>query len=82
MPDMISAILIGRGQRSSADRWLPRGVRDVRYIDRDRNGVPERATFFDRAGRIAQVWLDINRDGRADRVQFYQNGRLVRVASR
>jgi len=82
LPDMISAILIGRGQRSPADQWMSRDVRSVRWTDVDRNGVPERATFLDTAGRIAQVWLDNNRDGRADRVQFYQNGRLARVASR
>lgn len=82
LPDMISSVLFGRGQRSAADRWVPGGVRNVRYIDQDRNRVPERATFLDGAGRIAQVWLDTNRDGRADRVQFYRNGRLFRTASR
>ncbi len=82
LPDMISAIMISRGQRSPADQWLPPGIRNVRLLDQDRNRVPERATFFDGAGRVAQVWLDNNRDGRADRVQYYQNGRLVRVASR
>jgi len=82
LPDMISAIMVARGQRSAADQWLPSGVRNVRLLDQDRNRVPERATFLDGAGRIAQVWLDNNRDGRADRVQFYQAGRLVRVASR
>jgi hypothetical protein len=82
LPDMISAVMASRGQRSAADRWLPRGIRNVRFLDRDRNRVPERATFLDGAGRIAQVWLDNNRDGRADRIQFYQAGRLVRVATR
>lgn len=82
LPDMISAIMVARGQRSPADQWLPGGIRNVRLLDQDRNRVPERATFLDGAGRIAQVWLDNNRDGRADRVQFYQAGRLVRVASR
>jgi hypothetical protein len=81
-PDMISAVMASRGQRSSADQWLPRGIRNVRLLDRDRNRVPERATFLDGAGRIAQVWFDNNRDGRADRMQFYQAGRLVRVATR
>ena len=82
MPDMLSSVLFGRGQRASADRWLPSGVRNVRYLDQDRNRMPERATFLDGAGRIAQVWLDDNRDGRADRLQYYQNGRLVRTAIR
>ena len=79
---MIAAVMRSRGQRSSADQWLTRDVRDVRFLDRDRNGVPERATFLNTAGRVAQVWLDNNRDGRADLVQYYQNGRLQRVASR
>jgi hypothetical protein len=82
LPDMISAVMASRGQRSMADQWLPRGIRNVRFLDRDRNRVPERATFLDGAGRIAQVWLDNNRDGRADRVQFYQAGRLVRAVTR
>lgn len=82
MPDMLSSVLFGRGQRATADRWLPNGVRNVRYVDQDRNRMPERATFLDGAGRIAQVWLDDNRDGRADRVQHYQNGRLLRTAIR
>lgn len=82
MPDMLSSVLFGRGQRANADRWLPSGVRNVRYVDQDRNRLPERATFLDGAGRIAQVWLDDNRDGRADRVQYYQNGRLLRTAIR
>lgn len=79
---MISAILIGRGQRSPSDQWVPRDARRVRWTDPDRNGVPNRALFLDAAGRVAQVWLDNDRDGRADRVQFYQNGRLVRVSGR
>jgi hypothetical protein len=55
LPDMISAVMASRGQRSMADQWLPRGIRNVRFLDRDRNRVPERATFLDGAGRIAQV---------------------------
>lgn len=79
LPDMVSAILIDRGQRTTSSRWLPSTVRDVRFFDADRNGKPERAIFLDKANRIVQVWLDTNRDGRADRVQNYRNGRLYNV---
>lgn len=44
--------------RMDADQWVPRNFRNVRWLDRDHNGIPERATFLDRAGRIVQVWLD------------------------
>jgi hypothetical protein len=83
MPDMIRSVLLDRGQRSADQRrWL--GNLDVhgRYTDWDRNGVPERISWLDSAGRVVQQWVDNNRDGRADAVRLYQAGELVRVVQR
>ena len=35
--------------------------------------------WFDAAGQLVQVWTDRNRDGRADRVELFENGRRVQV---
>ena len=79
LPDMASAVIWGRGQRtSSATRWLGGNDYRVRYIDRDRDGRPEVASWFGGDGRMIQQWVDTNRDGRADEVRFYREGRLVR----
>ena len=83
LPTMVRNILIDRGVRSDDQRrWL--GSADVsgHYADADRNGVPERITWLDTANRVVQVWLDDNRDGRADVVRMYQRGQLVRVVQR
>ena len=47
-------------------------------MNRDRDRVPERATIRILGTNETQVWLDRNNDGRADRIMFYRNGRLVR----
>jgi hypothetical protein len=79
LPDMASAVIWGRGQRtSSATRWLGGSDYRVRYIDRDRDGRPEVASWFGDDGRMIQQWVDTNRDGRADDVRFYREGQLVR----
>ncbi|MFL5560183.1 MAG: hypothetical protein ACJ79K_01800 [Gemmatimonadaceae bacterium] len=79
LPDMASAVIWGRGQRtSSATRWLGGNDYRVRYIDRDRDGRPEVASWFGGDGRMIQQWVDTNRDGRADAVRFYRRGQLVR----
>jgi hypothetical protein len=79
LPDMASAVIWGRGQRtSSATRWLGGNEYRVRYIDRDRDGRPEVASWFGGDGRMVQQWLDTNRDGRADTVRLYREGQLVR----
>jgi hypothetical protein len=79
LPDMASAVIWGRGQRtSSATRWLGGDDYRVRYIDRDRDGRPEVASWFGGDGRMIQQWVDTNRDGRADEVRLYRQGQLVR----
>jgi hypothetical protein len=80
LPDMATAVIWGRGQRpSGATSWL--GGRDyrVQYVDRDRDGRPESASWLGTDGRIVQQWIDTNRDGRADAVRLYRDGRLAKV---
>jgi len=80
LPEMQAAILYQRGERSKQlNRWV--GERDLRVeaVDMDNNGRPERATWLNRSGKVLQVWTDQNRDGRADRLAFYDNGKLYRV---
>lgn len=80
MPEMIGAILIERGRRSDdVRRWLGDAVYQVRYVDRDRNGLPERVSWLDESRRTVQVWIDGNGDGRADTVEVYENGRKERT---
>jgi hypothetical protein len=83
LPEMLGAMLIGRGQRTDdVSRWLGRDVSQARTVDRDRNGLPERVTWLDGAGRVLQVWVDSDRDGRADTVEVYREGRVVRRLAR
>lgn len=79
LPDMMGAILIGQGQRSAdVSRWLGDANVRPRYTTPLAGRAPTRVTWLDSAGRILQIWTDTNADGRADRVDYYQNGRLVR----
>ena len=79
LPDMASAVIWGRGQRTStATRWLGGNDYRVRYIDRDGDGRPEAASWFTSSGTMIQQWVDSNNDGRADAVRFFRDGRLVR----
>ena len=83
LPEMISVVVLGDGRRSAEqERWL--GAADVvgRYSDADRDGQPERIVWRDRSGRLLQEWRDANRDGRADRVTLYRDGRVARVIGR
>ena len=80
MPEMIGAILIERGRRTEDVRgWLGEAAYQVRYVDRDRNGLPERVSWLDEARQTVQVWIDANGDGRADSVEVYEGGRKVRT---
>jgi hypothetical protein len=79
LPDMASAVIWGRGQRTTtATRWLGGNDYRVRYVDRDGDGRPEAASWFTSGGTMIQQWVDSNRDGRADAVRIYRDGRLVR----
>jgi hypothetical protein len=80
LPPMIAAILIGRGQRTAdVNRWLGGNSVVARVANVDRNGVPGRVMWYDQAGQLLQVWTDHDGDGRADRIEQFQNGRRVRV---
>ena len=80
LPDMVIAVIWGRGQRPrSATTWLGGTDYRVRYVDRDRDGRPESASWVGSDGRIVQQWIDSNRDGRADSVRLYRDGRLAKV---
>jgi hypothetical protein len=79
LPDMAAAVIWGRGQRTgTATRWLGGNDYRVRYVDRDRDGRPEVASWFGGDGRMIQQWVDTNRDGRADAVRIFRDGQLVR----
>jgi hypothetical protein len=80
LPEMISAVLATRGERTpDVIRWIGDQDVTVRYTDADRDGVPERATWLDQQGGLVQVWTDRARTGRATRVEFFRDGRRVRV---
>jgi hypothetical protein len=80
LPEMASAVIWGRGQRTTtASRWLGGNSYRVRYVDRDRDGRPETASWFGSDGRMIQQWVDRDHDGRADAVKIYRDGRLVRL---
>jgi hypothetical protein len=79
-PQMVAAVALARGNRTGDVRsWLGDRATSVRYDDRDRNGRPERALWYDRAGRLVQEWVDADRDGIADTIRLYRDGKLVRV---
>ena len=80
LPEMISTILLESGRRTSDQtRWLGSQRVTARFVDANRNRVPERITWLDSAGRVLQVWADSNRDGRADLVEVWRDGRRVQV---
>ena len=83
MPMMTAATDYLNGHRGSdMTHWF--GVRAVnpRMTDVNRDGRPARVSWFDTQGRLVQVWTDTNGDGRADRVEVYQDGRRVQVVQR
>jgi hypothetical protein len=72
-----------RGRSGDVERWLGRDIPlEVRYVDADRNNEPERVEWFTPDGTRLQVWVDANRDGRADQVGIYRAGRIARVLGR
>jgi hypothetical protein len=79
-PQMLAAVALSRGSRTDdVRRWLGDRATSVRYDDRDRNGRPERATWYDRSGQLVQEWVDADRDGVADTIRLYRDGKLMRV---
>jgi hypothetical protein len=84
LPDMINAVLISRGRLTpDGMRWLGANTRlTPRFARQQGRAVPRRVDWVDGAGRLAQVWLDNNGDRRADVVQLYRGGRLMRTFRR
>ena len=79
-PQMLAAVALSRGNRTDdVRRWLGDRATTVRYDDRDRNGRPERAMWYDQAGQLVQEWVDSDRDGVADMIRLYRDGKLMRV---
>lgn len=83
LPEMGSAVALRRGVPSyDVERWLRRTDAQARVTDRDGDGIPERVTWIDGAGRIVQVWTDRDGDGIADRVELFRDGLPVQVIAR
>ena len=79
-PQMAAAVALARGNRTDdVRRWLGAAASSVRYDDRDRNGRPERASWYDGAGKLVQEWVDADGDGVADTIRLYRDGKLMRV---
>ncbi|HEX2778869.1 MAG TPA: hypothetical protein VHM30_05170, partial [Gemmatimonadaceae bacterium] len=75
-------VIAARGQRSAqAAQWL--GTRQVSVrTERARRGGITRASWFDTSGQLVQAWIDRDLDGRADAVQLFRNGQLLRTLTR
>lgn len=82
LPEMINAVLVSRGQLTSTGRsWLGGSSYTPRFTSAG-NRAPSQIVWLDRNHAVRQVWLDTNRDGRADVVKFYRKGKLVRTIRR
>ncbi len=83
LPPMRGALDVIQG-RPSTDvmQWLGTNEFIVRIPDQGRGGVPWRAIFLDGSGELLQVWTDVNRDGRADRVEVFRGGQRVKLIQR
>ncbi len=83
LPEMINAVMVSRGQLTPlGSRWVGRGGLTPRFTSVPASRSPSRVTWLDRNGRVSQLWLDRNRDGRADVVSLYRAGRLVKTIRR
>lgn len=80
LPEMLRvAVIRERGRTADVNRWLGGVHLRVRYTDADKNGVPERISFFKQGGELLQLWVDRNGDGRADQVHVFHDGKRVRT---
>ena len=83
LPEMGAAVGLRRGVASyDVERWLRRTDLQPRLADRDGDGLPERVTWLDPAGRVVQLWTDRDGDGIADRVELFRDGVPVQVIGR
>lgn len=82
LPEMVNAVLVSRGQLTRTGRnWLGGGVFIPRF-QKSSTGAPREVTWIDGRRNMRQVWLDTDRDGRADVVRLYRSGKLVRTIRR
>ena len=80
LPEMVPVTMLEQKRRTrDQEQWLGAGDVANRYVDANQDGVPERITWLDRAGMVKQVWRDDDRNGRADAVAVYENGRLTHM---
>lgn len=83
LPRMESAVVFRRedGRRTADVReWLgeERPLR-VQIQDFPDGGTPEVVTWFNASGQILQRWSNTDRDDRADRVEIFRDGKVVKV---
>jgi hypothetical protein len=78
LPMMRSASLYRLGVRTpDVSSWLGSGSYSAQ-ID-EQGGRMSQVRWYVKGGDLVQVWHDDDRDGRVDRVEVVQNGRVVRV---
>ena len=81
LPAMRAAVQWTEGQRpADLQRWFGGQNVAARFSMPARGGAPDRVQWYDIDGRLVQIWIDRNGDGRADRVElFNRDGARVRV---
>lgn len=83
LPPMRSALDVIQGRpNTDVMQWLGTNEFIVRVPDQGRGGAPWRAIFLDTNNQLLQVWTDVNRDGRADRVEIFRGGQRVKLIQR
>lgn len=60
---------------------IGRSDSDIRSADRNRDGRPDIWRAYDHRGRVAEIAIDTNFDGRSDVREIYESGTLVRRES-
>lgn len=81
LPSMRAALQWIEGQRpADMVRWLGARTVAARFTMPASGRTPDRVQWVDGDGRLVQLWIDRNGDGRADRVELYdRDGARVRV---
>lgn len=78
LPEISWAVAFGRGQLVDGVRqWLGSAASRVDIKDYNRMLRPTVVSWYDGSGQLRQRWYDKNKDGHADRVDIYDNGRVV-----
>ena len=83
LPHMHSVLDVLQGRTNTEVMvWLGTNEFTLRVPVLGRGGTPWRAIFLDQTGQLLQVWTDLNRDGLADRVEIFRNGKRVKLLQR